>query len=249
MKQKAMILAAGKGTRLNSRRDKIPKAMRDVAGKPLIGHVLDNLTFLDPKDIIIVIGFMGDMIRDYLGDGYTYAWQQQQLGTAHAVLSAAPLLEGYDGDILIGYGDMPLLTERTYRAVLDTHRQTGADATVLTSIVDPPLPYGRIIRDAAGCITDIVEQKECTPEQALITELNVGVNAYRCPLMLTQLRNLKPAVRSNEYYLTALPPMLCAQGYRVESVLVSANEEIFGVNTQQDLEFAQKVLRGRGAPG
>lgn len=248
MRRKAMVLAAGKGTRLNSQRDMIPKAMREVAGKPLIAHVMDNLAFLPREDIIVVIGFMGEMIREYLGEDYVYAWQKEQLGTAHAVLSAAGLLEDYDGDILIGYGDMPLLTEQTYRAVLDTHQHTNADATVLTSVVDPPLPYGRIIRDETGRIIDIVEQKECTEEQARITELNVGVNAYRCGLMLRELRKLKPAARSKEYYLTALPPRLCAQGYRVKSVQVSASEEIYGVNTQEDLEFARKVLARRERP-
>ncbi|MDD3243503.1 MAG: NTP transferase domain-containing protein [Eubacteriales bacterium] len=245
MNRKAIVLAAGKGTRLNSQHDMIPKAMREVGDKPLIRHVTDSLSFLDPKDIVVVVGFMGEAIQEYLGPAYTYAWQTEQKGTAHAVLCAREALGDFDGTVLVCFGDMPLLRRATYEAVLEKQESSGAAATVLTTVKDPPLAYGRIVRSADGSICDIVEQKECTPEQLKITELNVGVNAYPSRLMFEGLQKIKPAGVSGEYYLTALPPMLCAQGKTVESVQVSADEEIYGVNTPDDLEFARKVLANR----
>lgn len=242
---KAIILAGGKGTRLHSKEAKRPKALHLLNDKPLIRYVLDGLQHIDPADIVIVVGYMGEAIRDYLGSAYRFVEQPEQLGTGHAALCAARALEGYAGDVLIGYGDMPLLRADTYRGVMETHRAKHAAATVLTAHFDPPLAYGRIIRDGDGDIRDIVEQSECTPEQAAITELNVGVNAYDFALLSEYLGRLTPALVSGEYYLTRVPPMLCKDGHAVHSHLLRDEKEIFGINTPEDLLQAQEVLQAR----
>lgn len=242
---KAIILAAGKGTRLDSARALIPKVMREAAGRPLISYVFSNLSFLSPGDRIAVVGFMKEQVRVYLGNQCLYAEQRVLNGTAGAVMAAAPLLEGYGGDVLVCFGDMPLLTEKTYRSVIDKHVRSGADATVLTAVVDPPPAYGRIIRSGGGRLADIVEQKDCTAEQRLIREVHVGINVYKARVLLDELAVLAPSPVTGEYYLTALPPQMARKGYIVETVEAADNDEIIGVNTPEDLAFCERILSGR----
>lgn len=242
---KAVILAAGKGTRLNSSHAMLPKVMREAAGRPLIGHVLSNLPFIGPQDRIVVVGFMKEQVMEYLGDQCVYAEQLQQLGTANAVAAAAPWLAGYGGDVLVCFGDMPLLTEATYRSVIEKHSQTNADATVLTAVISPPPAYGRIIRSAEGRLIDVIEQKDCTPEQGLIQEIHVGINVYKAPALLRELKALPPSPVTGEYYVTALPPQMARKGYRVETVEIKDNNEIYGVNTPEDLAFCEGILNKR----
>ena len=136
---KAIVLAAGKGTRLHSEEFNLPKVLREALGKPLLGYVLSNISFVDKKDICIVIGYMGEKVRAYAGEDYAYAVQSEQKGTGHAVMMAKDEFEGYDGDVLIVYGDMPLFKEETYKAICKKHKESGAALTLLTAdIKNPP---------------------------------------------------------------------------------------------------------------
>ena len=177
---KALVLAAGKGTRLMSQEAKLPKVLREANGRPLIGYVLETINFIAPEDTTIVVGYMAEAVQEKLGDKYCYALQAEQKGTGHAVMCAQENFEGYDGDVLILYGDMPLFKKETYEAIVNVHKESGAALTLLTSIVDDPPAYGRIIRDENEKIVDIVEQKDATEEQRKIKELNVGIYVANC---------------------------------------------------------------------
>ena len=239
---KALVLAAGKGTRLATEGIDLPKVMRLALGKPLIGYVLDELGFLDKKDIIVVVGYKRDYVTAAFPD-YNFAIQAEQLGTGHAVMCAADHLKDYDGNVLICYGDMPLLSRETYTALAETHVEEGNDCTILTGIVIEDLPYGRIIRDENGGFVEVVEDRDCTPEQKKIRELNIGVYVYKAQELLKSLSELNTDNAQNEYYLTDVPAIIRARGGKIGICKRSLGHEILGVNTVAQLEEAEGYLR------
>lgn len=241
---KAIVLAAGKGKRLLSEQFNMPKVLRQACGKPLIEHVLNNIRFIPREDTCIVVGYKKEMVIEAVGSEYRYVVQEEQLGTGHAVMMAEECLKEYDGDVLVLYGDMPLLREETYKAILEKHQQSGAGCTLLTAEVNDPPDYGRIIRDAHGAVIDIVEKKDCTPEQERIKELNVGMYVFNSRLLFDGLKSLNNHNSQKEYYLTDVPKILLGKGIKVESHRVSSNNEIYGVNTLEDLAFCEKILMG-----
>ncbi len=243
---RAIVLGAGKGKRLLSEKFNLPKVLREVAGKPLIKYVLDNISFIEERETVIVIGYRGDMVVKSVGGEYKYALQNEQKGTGHAVMCAADYFDGYEGDVIILYGDMPLFKGETYKAIIEEHHQSGADLTLLTSIDENPPPYGRIIRDADGAILDIVEEKDANEEQRKINELNVGIFVVKSTVLFEGLKKIENNNSQGEYYLTDLPKILISEGKRVTSYTIHNSDEIYGVNTPEDLEFCEKVLRGRG---
>lgn len=240
---KAIILAAGKGKRLLSETMNMPKVLRLAVGKPLIEHVLDNVSFIDDKDIVIVAGYKREMVIERLGDKYTYAVQEEQKGTGHAVMMAKDAFEDYTGDVIILYGDMPLFKEETYKKLIEEHQKTDADCTILTGTIDEKLPYGRIIR-TDGNIVDIVEDKDCTPEQKEIKELNVGVYVFKADVLFSNLDKIKNNNAQGEYYLTDIPKILIGEGKKIASYTTTDSTEIIGVNTPEDLELCEKILSG-----
>lgn len=245
MHAKAVILAAGKGTRLQSEASTMPKVMRMANERPLIHYVAQGLSFLAPQDVIIVVGYKKDKVIESFTEGYHFVEQEQQLGTAHAVEQAIPLLQDYDGPVLVCFGDMPLLTKATYQDMLQRHIDSGADCTVLTAIVDPPPRYGRIFRDEQGAFKAIVEDHDLTPEQKGITEVNVGINVFDNQKMLHHLKEIGDQNNQKERYLPWLPGIFVQHGYRVNTYTVENNDEIWGVNTPEDLAFAERMLKQR----
>ncbi|MBQ6539923.1 MAG: NTP transferase domain-containing protein [Oscillospiraceae bacterium] len=241
---KVLILAAGKGTRLETEGISLPKVMRLALGRPLIGYVLDELGFLDKKDIVIVVGYRREHVISAF-PGYNYAIQEEQLGTGHAVMCAADYLKDYDGNVLICYGDMPLLSRETYTALAETHMREGNDCTVLTGIVEEDLPYGRIIRDENGGFVEVVEDRDCTPEQKLIRELNIGVYVYKTSELLDSLSHLNTDNAQHEYYLTDVPAIIRAKGGKIGICKRSLGHEILGVNTVAQLRQAEEYLSER----
>jgi len=240
---KAIVLGAGKGTRLQSETFQMPKVLRQANGRALISYVLEHISFIPQEDTVVVVGYKKEDVREALADGnYLFSDQDQQLGTGHAVNCARDHFEGYDGDVLVLYGDMPLLTRATYEKIIRQHTESGADCTIMTAIVDESLPYGRIIKDENGNLTDIVETKDCTPEQLAIKELNIGVYVFRAPLLFENLKELKNNNAQGEYYLTDIPKILLTKGCKITTCTVCDNNEIFGVNTLEDLEFCEKQL-------
>ena len=242
---KTIILAAGKGKRLHSEEFNLPKVLRNALGKPLISYVLESLNFIPQEDTTIVVGYKKDMVKKYVTGDYNYASQDEQLGTGHAVMMAKDLFKDYKGDVLITYGDMPLLSKETFKQLIESHKKSGCKCTLVTSITDAPLAYGRIIRDKNGELCDIIETKDCTKEQLLIKEMNVGVYIFDNELLFNNLNKLNNNNNQKEYYLTDMPKLLLKQGFRVNTFTLSNSDEMYGVNTLEELDFCQNILKRR----
>ena len=244
---KAIILAAGKGKRLHSEQFSAPKVLREANGKPLLRYVVNNLSFIpDKKDIVIVAGYKKEMVFDAFQDGYTFAVQDEQLGTGHAVNCAREALKDYDGPVLVCYGDMPMFKKETYENLVKVHEEAGNDCTILTGVSNRGLAYGRIIRDENGDFKCVVEDKDCTPEQKKINELNVGIYVFDSKKLFSCLGELKNSNAQGEYYLTDVPALLKAQGLRVGLCDTCAPDEMLGVNTVEQLRQVEQLLRAQG---
>ena len=241
---KAVVLAAGKGTRLQTEGVDLPKVMREALGKPLLHYVLEGLGFINKEDITIVVGYKKEKVTDYFS-GYGFAIQAEQLGTGHAVMSAKEALDGYDGAVLVCCGDMPLITRETYEALVKTHFEEGNVCTMLTGTSAEKLPYGRVLRDENGAFLRIVEEKDCTPEQKKIDELNSGVYVFDAQKLLPALSRLKNNNSQGEYYLTDVPYVLQAQGDKIGICKRELGYEIIGVNTVEQLNQVENLLKNK----
>ena len=241
---KAVVLAAGKGTRLQTEGVDLPKVMREALGKPLLHYVLEGLGFINKEDITIVVGYKKEKVTDYFS-GYGFAIQAEQLGTGHAVMSAKEALDGYDGAVLVCCGDMPLITRDTYEALVKTHFEEGNVCTMLTGTSAEKLPYGRVLRDENGAFLRIVEEKDCTPEQKKIDELNSGVYVFDAKKLLPALSQLKNNNSQGEYYLTDVPYVLQAQGDKIGICKRELGYEIIGVNTVEQLNQVENLLKNK----
>lgn len=242
---KAIVLGAGKGKRLLSEQHDMPKVMRMANGKPLLQYVLDRLNFIEQKDTAIVVGYKKEAVLENIQGEYQFAVQDEQLGTGHAVRMAESCFAGCSDDVLVCYGDMPLVTQKTYQGIVEEHKKSGADCTVLTAISDASLAYGRVIRDENGNFMEVVEQKDCTEEQKKIKELNVGIYVFKCDLLFSYLKQLKNSNAQGEYYLTDVPKLMLEEGRKISIFSISGDTEIFGVNTPEDLEFCEQALRNQ----
>ncbi len=238
---KAIVLAAGKGKRLQSEKFNAPKVLREANGRALLSYVLENINFIEQKDTTIVVGYMREKVIEKTKGDYLFATQEEQLGTGHAVASAKEHFVDYDGPVLVLYGDMPMLKKETYESMVRVHIESGADCTFLTAVSESPLAYGRIVREN-GKIVDIVEQKDCNAEQLNIKELNVGVYVFNSKDLFENLSKLKNDNAQGEYYLTDVPKLFIAAGKKVEAYTIGDTCEIYGVNTVEDLEFCEKNL-------
>lgn len=243
---KAIVLAAGKGTRMNSQEVLLPKVLREACGKPLLTHVLTQLNFIAPSDTVLVVGFMRETVQETIGSAYQYAVQDPQMGTGHAVMCALPKLENYHGPVMVSFGDMPLLTKKTYQAVCAPVLNGETDCCVLTANIPNPPPYGRIVRDENGQFLDIVEDKDCTQEQKKIIELNIGINVYRADLLREYINLLSSENAQKEYYITKMPAIFRQKGHKVATVPLFDIKEMLGVNTPDDLAEVERVLLARG---
>lgn len=241
---KAVILAAGKGKRLHSEQFSAPKVLREANGKPLLRYVVNNLSFIpDKKDIVIVAGYKKEMVFDAFNEGYTFAVQDEQLGTGHAVNCAREALKDYDGPVLVCYGDMPLFKKETYENLVKVHEEAGNDCTILTGVSDRGLAYGRIIRDENGNFKGVVEDRDCTPEQKKINELNVGIYVFDCKKLFSCLGELKNSNAQGEYYLTDVPTIMMGKGYKIGTYTTHDDTEILGVNTPEELTLCESLLK------
>ena len=240
--QKAIVLAAGQGKRLRSEQAKLPKVMRELGGQPLLWYVLRQIGFIAPEDIVIVTGFMADVVESRFGGAYTYARQPEQRGTGHAVMQAAAALAGYDGPVLVCYGDMPLLQEETYRRLFHVHETEGNACTLLCGVSEIPLPYGRVIFDASGRFAEVVEDRDCTPRQKAIRDLNVGVYVFDAKALFAALPQLTNRNAQGEYYLTDVPRAIQDAGGKIGVARTADVTQILGVNTEEDLARCERIL-------
>lgn len=238
---KLIILAAGKGTRMQSDGDTLPKVMRKALGKPLLHYVLSALDFVAPSDAIVVVGYKKDCVMEAF-TAYTFAEQKEQLGTGHAVMSAYTQLEGYEGDVLVCCGDMPLIKKETYLALLETHRNEGNACSILSGECDTYLPYGRILRDENGDFCGMVEEKDASEEQKAIRELNSGVYIFNAVALKNVLGMLKSDNSQGEYYLTDAPLFMMNSGEKIGVCKRDLGMEIIGVNTPEQLAEIETIL-------
>ena len=235
-----MILAAGKGTRMKSA---VPKVLHEAAGFSLLEYVLRAADPLAPSTTVVVVGYFAERVKDAFGKrlGLRFALQDPQLGTGHALMQAEPHLQGATGTVVLLYGDVPLLRPATLRALVDTHVARGAAATVVTARVGDPHGYGRIVREG-GRIAAIVEEKDATPAERAIDEINSGIYAFDLAPLFEALRTLQPANAQGEYYLTDLVRMYRQRGLPVETVSVDDAREITGVNSRKELAAVTAIL-------
>ncbi|RYG26839.1 bifunctional UDP-N-acetylglucosamine diphosphorylase/glucosamine-1-phosphate N-acetyltransferase GlmU [bacterium] len=233
----AIVLAAGKGTRMKS---DLPKVLHPVCGLPMVAHVVRALRGAGVERIVVVVGHGGEKVQEALGDSVEYAWQREQLGTGHAVRCAVDALQGHEGPVVIASGDTPLVTQETMAELLQTHGDRAL--TVATAILDDPTGYGRIVRDATGKPTRIVEQKDASPEQRSIREVNAGLYAFDAQVLFALLPRLRNANAQNEYYLTDLVQMASGDGLAVDAHTADA-ALLQGVNDRWQLAEAEAELR------
>ncbi len=241
-----LVLAAGRGKRMRSKRIKM---LHPVAGRPMIAQVLETARGLAPSRLITIVGHQADQVRAACGDlSDAFVLQRQQLGTGHAVLQAASQIrKGGKAPLLILNGDVPTIRRSTLRKFVDRHRRSRASLSVFTTCVDDPAGYGRIVRDENGDVERIVEDRDATPQQRRIREINSGIFCADAALLLGTLRRLRPDNAQGEYYLTDAVHRLLRGGNRVQAVLHDEPFELLGVNDRLELAQASATLYARKA--
>ena len=242
---RAIIPAAGKGSRLQKVSGDMPKAMFGVGNRPMLEYVLDNISFVDKKGIYIVVGYGKEKIIEHFGNNYCYIEQKQQLGTGHAVMECTKEFADFDGSVLVTFGDMPLFRYEEMQAMCTQHAENGADCTLMTA-ENPQLKlWARIIRDENGSFSRIVEGKDCTPKQAEIKELFSGVMVFNSKSLFQVLPQVGCSNVQKEYYLTEVPELMVKCGMKVETYFTKDGDDLRGINTPEDLEICERILKER----
>ncbi|AKP67084.1 bifunctional UDP-N-acetylglucosamine diphosphorylase/glucosamine-1-phosphate N-acetyltransferase GlmU [Companilactobacillus ginsenosidimutans] len=237
-----IILAAGMGTRMKS---KLYKVLQPVAGKAMVDHVVTQVEKIHPDLIETVIGNGAEKVKDLLGDRTCYALQEEQLGTAHAVLQAEKDLGDKDGMTLIVSGDTPLFTADTFQKLFDYHEKQNAAVSILTAHAQDPFGYGRIIRDQKGNVSKVVEQKDASEEEKAIQEINTGVYCFDNKMLFENLHSVNNDNAQGEYYLPDVVSILKSQGEKIVAYQMSDLSESLGVNDRVALSQAEKLMRKR----
>ena len=242
-KVKSIILAAGKGTRMKS---ELPKVLHTMFNKPLLGYVIDavNKTGYINENFIIV-GHEAEKVEKYVKENYENSkciLQSPQLGTGDAVNKATPYLKDFDGYVIVVYGDTPLITAETIKNFVEFHDNNHADLTVMSAIFENPKNYGRIIRDKNNKFVAIVEEKDATPEQKAVKEINAGIYCINWKTVSDAFSNLQNNNAQGEYYITDIVKWAVEKNLNVQSYILKNNDEIFGINSKIHLAQATKIL-------
>lgn len=243
---KSIILAAGKGTRMKS---DTPKVLHTIFDKTLVGYVIDavNNTGLADENFVIV-GHQAERVEEYINKNYDNAkcvLQSPQLGTGHAVSMALPYLKDFDGEVIILCGDTPLITSETIKEFVEYHRKNKSDLTVMSAIFENPTNYGRIIRNQDGSLNSIVEEKDATPEQKAVKEINAGIYCINWAKIKPAFNELTSNNAQGEYYLTDIIKWGNEKNLSVNAYTLKNNEEIFGINSKTHLAEATKMLNNK----
>ena len=242
---KAVILAAGKGTRMKSQTT--PKVLHEIMGKTLLGYVIDNVKNITNEQFVIV-GHHAQEVEKFVNDNYENAktvLQSPQLGTGHAVSMVCPNLENYDGLVLILCGDTPLIKEETLNKFVEFHISNHSDLTVMSTIFDNPTNYGRIIREDNNSLKCIVEEKDATPEQKAVKEVNAGIYCLNWGKIKGAFSQLKTNNAQGEYYLTDIISWGKAQNLNVNAYILDDSDEIYGINSRSNLATASNIMNKR----
>lgn len=238
----SIILAAGHGTRMKS---KLPKVLHQIGGKPMLTHIIEGLQELHSEKILVVVGYKADEVKNAIGNHVEYVMQEEQLGTGHAVLQTKQYLINKDGITLILTGDTPLLTKETIENLIKAHKENDCAATVLTTEIDNPTGYGRIVRSGTGEVLKIVEEKDATSKEKGIKEINSGIFCFDNQKLFKALSKVNNNNRQGEYYLTDVVEILRDQGEKINGFKTFDFYEIIGINDRVALARAEKILKNR----
>lgn len=243
---RAIVLGAGKGTRMKSN---LPKVLHEIFAKPLLGWVLDSINKLPyENESIVIIGHGAHDVEEYLNKNYKYArtaLQKEQLGTGHAVAQAVPLLHNYRGDVIILCGDTPLITSETLQKLIKYHEKHNSDLTVMTTMFDNPFGYGRIIRNTKNEVIKIVEEKDASETIKEIKEVNTGVYCLNWAKIRKAFNELKNNNAQGEYYLTDIIKWARDNSYKVLGYVCEDSDEIYGINSRQNLATAFSIMKSK----
>lgn len=241
-----VIMAAGKGTRMND--PERAKVMFALGERPMIAHVVDRAVECGASSLIVVIGFKGETVRDYLVEAFPnaplkFAEQTQQLGTAHAVMQTESFLRDFDGDVLVLSGDVPMLSTATLQTLIQVHHQAKAAGTVLTVKAPDPTGYGRVLRDGSGAVSTIVEHKDATEAERQVDEINAGVYVFDSKALFKALPRVGNQNAQGEYYLPDVISLFLQDGLTVAAHCSDSFDEIQGINTVDQLAQAEALQK------
>lgn len=238
-----VVMAAGKGTRMKS---DLPKVLHPLNGRPMVNYVIDAAKAVGSDKTVLIVGHKKELVIETIqDDGVEFAVQSPQLGTGHAVMQAAPNLKDFDGNVLVLSGDVPLLQAGTLRRLIDIHQEEGALATLLTTNMDDPTGYGRIVRDENNFVRQIVEEKDADDDIRKIQEINVGIYIFTAKELFATLPQVTNNNRQGEYYLPDVVKIYVDRNEKVAAVLTEDVEETHGINTVDQLKNAEEILMTR----
>ncbi|WLR50904.1 bifunctional UDP-N-acetylglucosamine diphosphorylase/glucosamine-1-phosphate N-acetyltransferase GlmU [Bacillus tianshenii] len=241
-KRYAVVLAAGQGTRMKS---KLYKVLHPVCGKPMVQHVVDHISSLSAEQIVTVIGHGAELVKTQIGEQSNYVLQEEQLGTAHAVMQAEEILSDKKGTTLVICGDTPLITPETMEALLTHHEQAKAKASILTAHADDPTGYGRIVRSGNGDVSRIVEHKDASDDELAIKEINTGTYCFDNEALFAALKKVDNDNSQGEYYLPDVIEILKAEGETIAAYQTDDFSETLGVNDRVALSKAEGYMQQR----
>ncbi|MEA2104341.1 MAG: NTP transferase domain-containing protein [Candidatus Cloacimonadota bacterium] len=235
-----IILAAGKGVRMKSN---LPKVLHEFNGKPMISRIVETAQNIKPKKIAVVVGYKKDVVIEALKnfDSIIFVEQKKQNGTGHAVLMTAKYFSGFDGNVVITPGDVPLLKAKTIDNLIRIHNEKNAAATVLTAILNDPTGYGRIIRDKNGYVLKIVEHKDASEQKRKVNEINSGIFCFDAKKLFEILPLIKTNNAQNELYLTDTLEILQNEGAKIAAVIAKDPLEISGINSPEQLKELESL--------
>ena len=243
MSRYAIILAAGKGTRMKS---SLLKVAHDVAGKPIVEYIIDTVRALGSEQTYLIVGHQADMMKErFNGSDITHVMQEEQLGTGHAAQQVDTYLAGKKGTVIVLAGDCPLIQKETLEKLITKHQESNAACTILSTKMDEPAKYGRILRGPMGSVIGIREAKDCSSEELAIQEINTGVYAFNVDDLFTSLKEVKTENAQGEYYLTDVIEILKAKGKPVSGYCMDDPDEAIGINTRMDLAKTNAVIYKR----
>lgn len=236
-----VILAAGKGTRMESDRVKV---LHSLASRPLLIHVLDTVATLNPKRVLVVVGYQAEEVKQACANrSIEFVEQDKQLGTGHAVLQAQAALEDFEGDVLVLCGDMPLIKSSTLQDLLRLHHKTDARCTLLSLKTKQKKDFGRIVRSPEGAVLRIVEVRDASEQEITIDEYNSGVYCFDKGILFKTLASVDSSNAQGEYYLTDTVGILSRDGHVVACHSTQNADEVFGINSSEDLKKAERIAQ------
>ena len=243
---RAVVLAAGKGVRMKS---DLPKVLHELAGKPLVLHVIENLKSAGVEDIVVVVGYRGELVEEAVRGKARVVWQREQLGTGHAVMQAESALRGFEGKVLIACGDVPLLGAGTFGELVKSADDERVKAVVVTMVQENPKGYGRIVKDEAGNLREIVEEKDASDEIRKIREVNTGTYVFDSRFLFEGLKTIGTDNAQGEYYLPDALHYIRKKGFIVRTLLLANAVEGTGINSKEELQNLEEALARRGING